>query len=120
MRFLVDEDLPRSLVQALRETASEAHHVLELLPPGRPDDEVLALALNKELSLVTGDLGFGNILRYPLGTHRGIVVARFPNEIPNEVLNAAILAALRGLTEQDLNGSLVIIEPGRVRLRRKD
>ena len=29
--------------------------------------------------MLTGDFGFGNILRYPLGAQRGIVVVRFQN-----------------------------------------
>lgn len=117
MGFLVDEDLPHSLVRALSAAGIGAQHVLESAPRGLTDDEVLKLAVSKRLSLLTGDLGFGNLLKYPLGTHAGIVVTRFPNETPTEACNATIVAALLGLTDEELTGSLVIIEPGRVRLR---
>ena len=38
------------------------------------------LKYNKAV-LLTGDLGFGNLLHFPLGTHSGIFIAHFPNEI---------------------------------------
>jgi hypothetical protein len=68
--------------------------------------------------LVTGDLGLGNVFRFPLRTHPGIVVVRFPNEISNDVMNAAILAALGNTTPREIEGHVLIVEPGRVRLRR--
>ena len=97
----------------------EAHHVLDVGLRGRPDDEVFDHAFSGKLALLTADIGFGNLLRYPLGTHSGVIVARFPNEVPTRTLAAAIVEALGQITDEDLQGSLVIIEPGRVRLRRK-
>jgi hypothetical protein len=68
---------------------------------------------------VSGDLGFGNLVRFPLGSHFGILVARFPNDVPVGAVNHAILAALRALTDVEITGSLAVIEPGRIRLRRR-
>ena len=118
MQLLVDEDLPRSLVREFRQAGIVAQHVLDLGARGRSDNEILALAVSKDLILVTGDVGFANILRYPLDSHSGIVIARFPNELPTEITNGAIVRALLELTSEEMRGSLVIIEPGRVRLRR--
>ena len=118
MQLLVDEDLPRSLVRELQQAGIVALHVLDLGRRGRSDDEILLLARSKDLALVTGDVGFGNLLRYPLNSHSGIVVARFPNELPTEITNPAIVRAILELTSEEVHGSLVIIEPGRVRIRR--
>ena len=118
MRLLVDEDLPRSLVRQLRQAGIVAEQVLDLGRRGRSDDEILALARSKDLTLVTGDVGFGNLLRYPLNSHSGIVIARFPNELPTENTNAAIVRVLLELTSEEVHGGLVIIEPGRVRIRK--
>jgi len=119
MRLLVDEDLPRSLVQTLRSAGLEAQHVIDVGLRGRSDDEVFDHALSGKFALLTADIGFGNLLRYPLGSHAGVIVARFPNEVPTSTLAAAIVEALGQITDEDLQGSLVIIEPGRVRLRKK-
>ena len=96
----------------------EAIHVIDAGLRGRSDSDVLSGATDGGRTLLTADLDFSNLLRYPLGTHAGLVIARFPNEMPVDALNAAIVAAVTGLTEDDLTGGLVIIEPGRVRLRR--
>jgi hypothetical protein len=68
--------------------------------------------------ILTEDLGFGNVLRFPLKTHHGILVARFPNEVSSEALNGAIVMALRDMSPGELKSHLVIVEPGRVRLRK--
>jgi predicted nuclease of predicted toxin-antitoxin system len=85
---------------------------------GRSDRDVFEFALSESRALVTGDLGFGNVLAFPPGMHHGVLVARFPNETPVRTLNDAILAAIRALTEEDIRHAVVVIEPGRVRLRR--
>lgn len=85
---------------------------------GCSDDEVFRYATSNSLTLLTGDRGFANILRFRLGTHCGIIVARFPNELPTARLNQAILDGLRSLADEGYAGSLAILEPGRVRLRR--
>jgi len=96
----------------------ESIHVVDAGLRGRSDSDVLGAAADGGRTLVTADMDFSNLLRYPLGTHAGLVIARFPNEMPVDALNAAIVAAITGFTEDDLAGGLVIIEPGRVRLRR--
>lgn len=117
-RFLVDEDLPRSLVGALREAGLEADHVIDSGLRGQPDGAIFDHAMTSGMTLVSADLGFANVLRFPLGAHDGIVVTRFPNEMSMMKTNAAIVRALGELTDEELRGNLVILEPGRVRLRR--
>src|SRR3989442_15771512 len=102
MRVPIDEDLPRSLALALDVSGVEAHHVLDVGLCGAKDNEVFAHAVSHDLILLTGDLGFGNILRFPLGQHPGIVVAHFPNEISTSTLNGEIARALSSLSESEL------------------
>jgi len=117
-RFLIDEDLPRSLARLLREAGFSVEDVRDVGLRGRSDDDVFRYATSNSLTLLTGDLGFANILRFPLGTHSGIIVARFPNELPAARLDQVILEGLRSLSDEGFPGSLAILEPGRVRLRR--
>ena len=117
-RFLVDEDLPRSLARELRATGLDAVDVRDAGLRGRSDRDVFAFAVSDRRAVVTGDLGFGNVLAFPPATHHGVLVARFPNTTPVRVLNDAILAAVRALTDEDIDQVVVIIEPTRIRLRR--
>ena len=116
--FLVDEDLPRSLAPALVAAGFQATDVRDEGLRGRPDDEVFDFAIKNDRTLISADMGFANIFRYALGSHSGIVVSRFPNEVSTATLNAAIVAAMKDLDESDIRGSLVIVEPDRIRLRR--
>lgn len=115
--FLVDEDLPRSLAQELRAAGLSARDVRDVGLRGKSDDEIFRYASNHRLTLLTGDLGFGNILRYPLGEHHGIVVARLPNEMSVAAVNKTVMEAVKSLSERDFVGNVVIIELDRIRLR---
>jgi predicted nuclease of predicted toxin-antitoxin system len=68
-RFLVDEDLPRSLARMMLDAGLEAQDVRDVGLRGRHDDAVLDHARTNKQVLVTGDLGFGNLLRFPFGSH---------------------------------------------------
>jgi hypothetical protein len=48
-----------------------------------------------------------------------VVVARFPNQTPVRALNDAVLAAVRSLADDEIDQAVVILEPGRIRLRRR-
>ena len=67
---------------------------------------------------MTGDTGFGNLLRFPLGSHGGIVIANFPNEISTAGLNHQIGIAFDRIKEADFKSNLIILEPGKIRIRR--
>jgi hypothetical protein len=67
---------------------------------------------------VTADTGFANTFVYPLGHHAGILVLRVPNEVSTITTTTTLLNALTVLAQEDFSGALVIIELGRVRIRR--
>ena len=54
---------------------------------GKPDDDIFKYAAAHDLALLSADLSFGNLQRFPLGTHAGIVIARFPNEVSTRVFH---------------------------------
>ncbi len=117
-RFVIDEDMPRSTGVALVEEGYEVKDVRDHGRRGSSDDEVYRFAQEEKAILLTGDLGFGNILKFLPGHHFGIVVARFPNEMPPREINKEILAAFRDLRDNDFKGNLIILEPARIRIRR--
>jgi predicted nuclease of predicted toxin-antitoxin system len=116
--FVVDEDMPRSTSAALSNEVYGVKDVRDHGYRGTGDQEVYAFAQREMAVLLTGDLGFGNVLKFPLGEHFGIVVARFPNELSPREINREILSSLKELDENDFKGNLIILEPGRIRIRR--
>ena len=117
-RFIGDEDMPRSTARALRATGHAAEDVRDVGLGGEPDEAIFARAQETDAVLVTTDLGFANVLTFPLGTHAGLIVARLPNELPTDAVNAELLRALDDVQGESLRGALVILEVGRTRIRR--
>ena len=115
----VDEHLPRSLAPYLRSGGVDATDVRDIGLRGATDGMIFSHSQTDRRTIVSGDLGFANVLRFPLGSHFGIVVARYPNEVSPHRLNEALAHALRNVVEADIVGALLIVEPGRIRMLRR-
>jgi len=112
--FLVDESLPRAVTRAL----AAAHDVIDVRDiglRGATDDAIAARARADSRIVASGDLDFSNALRFPPGTHPGIIVARFPDVLAPAAMAAVIVAAIAEVGI-DLNAAITIIEPTRVRV----
>ena len=118
-KFVIDEDMPRSTAAILRERGYDVKDVRDYGLRGARDEEIYEFAQRDEAVILTGDRGFGNILRFPLGDHFGIVVVHFPNETSTVEVNRQLLERLENLSEDDFNGNIIIIEPRKIRIRRK-
>lgn len=103
---------------ALRRAGHLALDVRDVGLRGHSDADVFAFAQTQEAILITADKGFANVLSFPPGSHAGLIVLRVPNEFPTKKVNELLLQALAQLEDETLKGLLVIIEPGRLRIRR--
>ncbi len=117
--FLVDENTSRTLVSALRNAGYLVEHVYDAGLQGHPDADVYAYAQAHQRIIITIDLDFANITHYP-PPHFGIIVLRLPNSMPTANLIQEVLNGLSALAEQSLANTVVIVEPGRIRVRRVD
>jgi predicted nuclease of predicted toxin-antitoxin system len=113
----VDENLPRSLVPELLALGYVAGHVHDAGMSGMKDPDVWAAVQGGNLTLMTGDKDIANILAYP-PPHAGIIVVETPDTMPPDQRKQLILRQLATLASQSLADTLVILEPGRVRIRR--
>ena len=119
MRFLVDEDLPRSVDSLLREHGHEAVDVRDIELRGASDPDIAAYAREHGLCLLSGDTGFADIRNYPPRDYSGVVVLR----LPAKTTSSTIMFLLRSLLVQtevmdDLSGRLAIVDVGRIRIRK--
>lgn len=117
-RFWVDEDMPRSTAVALRSAGYAAEDVRDVGLRGHSDADVFAYAQSQAATLISADKGFTNLLTFPLGTHAGIIVVRIPDDVPPKRLHEELVQALATLASQPLTGTLIIVEIGRMRVRR--
>lgn len=116
LRFLTDEDVPRSTARVLRDAGFDAVDVRDVGLRGKSDQEVFAYAQSKGCLLVTCDMGFSNILSFPPSENHGILVVRIPDTESIEHFNREVLRAVQEVGEKLLH-HLAIIELSKVRLR---
>jgi predicted nuclease of predicted toxin-antitoxin system len=115
--FVLDEDMPRSTGEALRTRGHQVFDVRDAGLRGQTDSGVFEFAQNVTGTIVTADRGFANVLRGHQRGYYGILIVNFPNETSTKRLTEALLKALDSLTDIDLRDSLVIVEPGKIRIR---
>ena len=118
MRFLIDADLPRSLVQLAKSRGHEAVFVDDAGLDSADDAEIAKHARDQSVCLVTGDFGFADIRNYPPQKYSGLVVL----ELPPEATAKYIRELFNGFLEKPellkkLPGRLAIVSAGRVRFR---
>ncbi len=115
MRVKLDENLDVRLVELLSAVGHDATTVASQGLSGFEDEAVFALCKAEGRLLVTLDLHFANVLRYPPLETPGMVVLRGPNQhfATMRLLMESLVSALR--TEKP-GGHLWIVEPGRLRV----
>lgn len=74
MKALIDEDLPKSLKDLLLKLGFEVIDLRDTNLRGTSDEKVFNYAQKISAILFTGDLDFSNILKFPPGSHGGIVI----------------------------------------------
>ena len=115
-RFLVDESLPRAVTRALLASGHDALDSRDIGLRGRPDVDVHERAVLERCIVAAADTDFANALRFPPGTHPGVVVLRAPDEWGAERRARRFVAGLVEAGIDRLAGAIVIIEPARTRV----
>ena len=118
MKAVIDEDLHRSLGKTLSELVFDVFDVRDHALRSHPDEEIFIFAQHHKATLFSSDLGFSNTLRFPLGSHHEIVILRFPNELSTILINKQVKTLLKKLISSDYTGNLIILSPGKLRIRR--
>ena len=117
MKFLIDADIPKSIFHLLKKIGHDVTDVRNSKFPGMSDDEVYNLAIKEQRIIITRDLDFSNILHYPPGEHCGIIILRV-QMLSIEKMALLVKDMLNSITEEEVKGSLIIIQKDRYRIRR--
>jgi predicted nuclease of predicted toxin-antitoxin system len=115
-RFKVDENLPREVRSLLVDAGHDAHTVNDEHLVGRADADILDVCIKEDRILITLDLDFSDMRKYPPSTHTGIWVLR-PETQSIENALSLLKGALALLDEEPAAKRLWIVESGRVRIR---
>ncbi len=118
MRFVIDEDLPRSTGQMLLPLDHIVFDIRDHGLRGSSDETIFRFAQKHKAILLTADMGFSSIITFSLRKHYGIIVLRFPNELSNVRMNDLVGSSVKLVEKENLANTVVIFSPKGIRLRR--
>ncbi|AFV10459.1 hypothetical protein Tph_c02120 [Thermacetogenium phaeum DSM 12270] len=120
MRFKLDENLGKSIQQIFQEAGHDVQTVLDEKMGGRSDQTVYEACCSENRCLVTLDLDFANILRFPPEKTAGIVVFRIPKNTDLAKLRELVIQFLEAIERMPIAQQVWIVEPRRIRIHQKE
>jgi predicted nuclease of predicted toxin-antitoxin system len=114
MRFLADENVSRLVVERLRAAGVDVAPVGETRP-GASDKDVLDQADSDDRLLVTEDRDFGELVVRQRLKVRGIILLEL-DRLPSAA-EAELVTEILRIHASKLTGNLLVVDPGRVRIR---
>ena len=112
--FLADENVSHYVVERLR-VAGFNVMAIGLTNPGALDSDVLATARHDGRILITEDRDFGEMVVRQRLEVRGVILLEL-DRLSN-VAEAERVVAVVSRNAEKISGNLLVIEPGRVRVR---
>lgn len=113
MKFLTDENVSPKIVRALRKAGHAVLDIKEEGLQGISDNLIIKRARRLKRIIVSEDLDFGNLQRYPLAKHPGAILLHFQNMQPQAVA-MHLLSFIKNTNQHSLANAVVILEDGKV------
>ena len=118
MRFLIDANLPRSIVALVARLGHDVDFARDIGLAAAADAEVAERAKAHRAALITRDMDFADVRRYPPEHYSGLVVLRVADTLKAVEIAQVVERFLREPRFlSQLAGRLAIVEVDRVRFR---
>ncbi len=117
MRFLIDNALSPVVSEELNRAGHDAVHVRELGMQSASDEEIFDRAAQDGRVIVSADTDFGTLLAGRKQTAPSVVLFRHGSQHRPADQAALLKANLPQLADALKTGSVVVIEPERIRIR---
>jgi predicted nuclease of predicted toxin-antitoxin system len=115
MRLLADENIPRTVIEALARRGHDVRSVVDL-GRGASDPQIILSAQRERRIILTFDKDFGGLaFRAGRRSSGGIILLRFVPRDPEDAA-AVVMAALS--SRADWDGHFAVVERDRIRMRR--
>lgn len=120
MNFKLDENFGTRTQNLFREAGHHVRTVLDQNLSGTADKDLYKICSNEKMCLVTLDLDFSEVLRFPPKGTAGIIVIRVPRNPSLSLLEQLVREFLQALAREPLEHKLWIVEVGRIRIHQSD
>jgi len=117
LQVLVDEDLPRSTAALLQSLSIDARDVRDVGLKGASEEQIFEYAQKEGRIIITRDIEFGNILKYPPSSHYGVIVVRLPNTYVRDQILGVIRKFFVEVAKKELVRHIVVLEIDKYRIR---
>jgi len=116
MTFKLDENLGTRTGQLFRAAGHDVQTPREQGLAGCSDERLYEVCCAEERCLVTLDLDFADITRFPPAQANGIVVVRAPRNPSFALLEQLVRQFLQALGQMSVEKKLWVVEAGRIRI----
>jgi predicted nuclease of predicted toxin-antitoxin system len=120
MKFKLDENFGSRTQHLFQAYGHDAQTVRMQGLQGSPDAHLFEVCRVEQRCLVTLDLDFADVLRFPPSLTNGIVVIRLPRNPSLALLEQLVSQFLQTLTHMPIERRLWIVEPSRIRVHESE
>jgi predicted nuclease of predicted toxin-antitoxin system len=116
MKWKLDENLGSRAAHLFWNAGHDAETVLQEQLCGASDETSFEVCIQEDRCLLTLDIDFADVLRFPPHLGSGIAVLRMPGNPSLHLIENLVSDLLRFLETASIYGRLWIVEPGRIRV----
>ncbi|MBI3596157.1 MAG: DUF5615 family PIN-like protein [Nitrospirae bacterium] len=120
MKFKLDENFGTRTQQIFKKAGHTAKTVRDQGLQGCTDRKIFQTVCSEEYCLVTLDLDFSDVTRFPPAEASGLVILRVPRNPSLALLEQMIRQFLKALQEMSVAKKLWIVEVNRIRIHQSE